>query len=297
MSDSNHVALVTGATGFVGRHLVSSLQRDGWQVVALVRPTSDVAHLYRVETVTMPGSASELAAVVATIAPAVVWHLATCFRGRHRAQDVEPLVAANVLLGTQLAEALAAAPPSVLVNVGSAWQRDAVGAYRPAALYAATKQAMEDILRYYAESGAFQVADVKLFDTYGPDDGRGKLLSQVHRASITGEALAMSPGEQLIDLLYVDDAVKALRFAATAAVAAAEPWQSWSASSGEARRVRDVIALFEAVTCRSVPLQWGALPYRAREMFEPWQAGDLVPGWFPEVPLEEGIRLTWGSGQ
>lgn len=287
---AGQVALITGATGFVGGHLARSLLRDGWRVVALVRSTSDVSEIRGVEIVVMPASARDLSPMLANVAPDVVWHLATCFRGQHRVDDVEALVTANILFGTQLGEALASKPPRLLVNVGTAWQRDERGAYRPAALYAATKQAMEDIFRYYAEAGLLRVADVKLFDTYGPGDQRGKLLSQLHRASVTGKELAMSPGEQLIDLLYVDDAVEALR---AAAASAAGPWQSWAASSGGSRPLREVVALFEAVTRRPVPVRWGALPYRDREMFVPWHAGDPVPGWIPRTPLADGIRMTW----
>lgn len=290
MSDTSKVALITGATGFVGSHLTRSLVRDGWHVVALVRASSDVSLPRDVEIVVMPGSARDLAKDLRNLAPDVVWHLATCFRGTHRTEDIEDLVSANILLGTQLAEVLAGDPPPVLVNSSTAWQRDEQGAYRPAALYAATKQAMEDILFYYADRGSIRVADVKLFDTYGPDDGRGKLLSQLHRASVTGEELAMSPGEQLIDLLFIDDVVGALRAAAEAASA---PWQSWSSSSGCPRPLREVVALFESVTRRVVPIRWGALPYRGREMFAPWHAGEPVPGWMPRTTLEEGIRKTW----
>ena len=37
--------LVTGATGFVGGHLVEACQRRGWHVTALARPTSDTKAL------------------------------------------------------------------------------------------------------------------------------------------------------------------------------------------------------------------------------------------------------------
>ena len=42
-------ALVTGASGFIGGHLVEELQAQGHDVTAFVRPTSDVSHLNAVE--------------------------------------------------------------------------------------------------------------------------------------------------------------------------------------------------------------------------------------------------------
>src|SRR4051794_10097799 len=37
--------LITGATGFVGGHVVEACQRRGWQVTALARPSSDTGPL------------------------------------------------------------------------------------------------------------------------------------------------------------------------------------------------------------------------------------------------------------
>jgi nucleoside-diphosphate-sugar epimerase len=285
-------ALVTGATGFIGRHLVRSLLADGIAVQAIVRPGSDVRPLPDgVELIHFDGStAAALAELLSRSGrPDVVFHLATKFVGVHRTEDVEPLIAANVLLGTQLAEALVTRRPSVVVNVGTAWQHDVDASYRPAALYAATKQAMEDILRYYAESGAFPVTNVKLFDTYGPDDPRGKLLDLLAAAGREGRVLRMSPGEQLIDLLHVHDAVSALR----AAAAVRDGWRSFSAGSGHPLPLRELVEVFGTVTGRPVQVEWGARPYRQREMFEPWNAGPPVPGWRPRISLDDGIRSIW----
>lgn len=286
------VALVTGATGFIGGHLAAALTTQGSEVHALVRSDAQADLPAGVRALPRPATASALAQELRSVAPDVVFHLATVFRGRHTADDIEPLVDANVLLGTQLAEALSANPPKVMVNVGTAWQRDERGSYRAAALYAATKQAMEDIFRYYAEAGAFPVADVKLYDTYGPADPRGKLLSILDEASRTGRALAMSPGDQLVDLLHVSDVVAALTRASELREA---QWQSWSASSGDPLRVRDVVELFGRVTGRQVPVDWGAVDYRAREMFATWDAGASVPGWSPRVDLAIGIADIWGD--
>lgn len=270
--------MITGATGFVGGALASALVADGATVHALVR-RPDAVLPTGAKPVVMPATAAELADRVATLAPEVVFHLATHFVGVHTATDVEPLIAANVLFGTQLAQALSVTPPRLLVNVGTAWQHGEDGEYAPAALYAATKQAMEDILRFYA--GAFPVANVKLFDTYGPADTRGKLLAILDRASRDGRPLDLSPGEQLIDLLHVDDVVAALR---------AAPEGDWSAASGAAVPLRELVARFERITGRGVPVNWGAREYRAREMFTPWNAGPRVPGWAPQITLDDGIK-------
>ncbi len=49
MSDTAKHAFVAGATGFVGRALVHTLCRDGWQVTAHVRPDSRQLEAFRAE--------------------------------------------------------------------------------------------------------------------------------------------------------------------------------------------------------------------------------------------------------
>lgn len=289
-------ALVTGASGFVGRHLCAALVRDGWQVRALVRATTDATQLPAgVGAEPLPATARELGREIVRLRPQVVFHLATLFRGVHAVDDVEPLIASNVLLGSQLAEALTAAPPAAFINTGTAWQQDEAGRYRPAALYAATKQAMEDILRYYAQSGAYPAATVRLFDTYGPGDQRGRLVSALACQPESGEPLQMSPGEQLIDLLHVDDVVRALRRAAEVTAEGATSWSVWSAGSGRRLTVRDLVVAFERATGRAVPVVWGARPYRPVEMFARFDAGPRVPGWQPSIELEDGLARTYGG--
>jgi nucleoside-diphosphate-sugar epimerase len=53
--------------------------------------------------------------------------------------------------------------------------------------------------------------------------------------------------------------------------------------------LREVVATLEQVAGRSLPIAWGARPYRDREVMEPW-TGLPVPGWQPEVTLEAGLR-------
>lgn len=277
-------ALVTGATGFVGGHVVRRLVDDGWRVDALVRdlaaslPDEVTAHL-------IPGPIDDLIALVAGLQPGVCFHLATAFRGVHIPADIEPMVAANVGFGTALAEAVSQAGDCVFVNTGTVWQHYDARPYSPVSLYAALKQSFTDALRWYIEVAGMPVVTLELTDTYGPGDPRPKLLPILLRAAREGTQLQMNDGSPLIDLLHVDDAVSALL-----ATAAGEPGATYGASSGETLTLRELVAKFESVSGLTVDTEWGVRALRPREMMRPWIVSDPPPGWAPVVTLEEGIR-------
>lgn len=54
-----------------------------------------------------------------------------------------------------------------------------------------------------------QVVSLKLSDTYGEQDTRPKLISTLKRDSQSGERLALSPGEQKLNILNFEDVVRA----------------------------------------------------------------------------------------
>lgn len=289
-------AVVTGATGFLGSALTRALVGQGRDVHVVVRPSSSLDRLAEGVTVHVDDGTTEgLAESLASVAVDTCFHLASCFVGVHTPSDVVPLVAANVGFTARLAEALAGPAVPLLVNAGTAWQHVGGEAYRPAALYAATKQAGLDVLGYYAEEGMLRVVSLALYDTYGPHDPRPKLLNRLRAAQRTGETLSMSPGEQLIDLVYVDDVVEAFLAAAEVGEKDRRPFAEHAVASGEPVSLRELVAVIEAVTDRPVPVAWGAVQYRRNEMLAYWDAAPVLPGWKPQVGLEEGIRRTWAE--
>ena len=287
-------ALVTGATGFLGGHLVRTLVDRGVTVHALVRPGPKVANLAE-QSLTIhevTGRAGDMSGdveiAVERARPDVCFHLATHFVAQHASDDVAALAEANIELPMRVADALARIGPARFVNTGTGWQHVGGAEYRPNSLYSATKQAFDDVLAYYSWAGQLEVVTLRIFDSYGPDDPRGKVLSALLRATAGGEPLEMSSGRALIDLVHVDDIVEALILAASTPVAPGAPTR-YSLSSGAPLRVRELVDLVSEVTGREVPVQWGARPDRPDEMREPWDAGPPLPGWKPRVGLRDGI--------
>jgi len=146
-------------------------------------------------------------------------------------------------------------------------------------------------LRYYADAEALSVVTLKLYDTYGPGDRRGKLVSRLAKMARDGSPLAMSPGEQLIDLVHVDDVVNAFLIAATRLHAGKViGMEDYAVSSGRPRTLRNIVALIERCAGAPLKIEWGGCPYRFREVMVPWSNGAPVPGWSPKIGLEEGIK-------
>lgn len=283
MSNPLRVALVTGATGFIGSHLVRQLAADGWQVHTIVRKagSGEHEHLY-------DGGMDSLLRCLNTVKPDVVFHLASLFLSQHTTADVDNLIHSNVVFGAQLLEAMKVAGVKRLINTGTSWQNFEGGDYNPVCLYAATKQAFEALVDFYVRAEGFKAITLRLFDTYGADDVRPKLFHLLRKTAASGDTLRMSPGEQLIDLVHVDDVITAFK-AAEALLDAGGAHRVYGVSSGAPIALRDLVARFCAVTGARVNVEWGGRPYREREVMVPWQS-DVLPGWRPAVALEDGLR-------
>lgn len=295
MSDIKKNAVITGATGFIGSHLARRLVYDGWKVHLIVRYTSKLTLIQDIQDDVIihryDGSVSQMPEIFEAADPTIVFHLASLFLVRHEAVDIEPLIRSNILFGTQLVEGMVSRGIDRLVNTGTAWEHFENEAYNPVNLYAATKHAFESILRFYIEAAGLKVITLKLSDTYGPLDPRPKLFSVLRKAA-EGQPVAMSPGEQLIDLVYIDDVVNA--FVLTAArllYQQVSGHEIYSVTSNEPISLRELVKIYEQETGACLSLKWGERPYRAREVMVPWGKGNKLPNWNVKISLRKGIRM------
>lgn len=286
---------LTGATGFLGSRLTRHLCQIGHDVHIVTRPSSslnllgDAAHQVTVHE--YDGSVQALHKAMAIARPEVVFHLASLFLAQHQEGDVPRLIESNVLYGSQLLEAMSVHGIRHLVNTGTAWQHHLDRDYCPVNLYAATKQAFEAIVEYYVDAHALRAITLQLFDTYGPGDPRPKVLNLVRNAALRGEPLFMSPGEQLVDLVHIADIVDALMTAGTHVVAGTvRGHERYAVSSGAPIRLKDLVDCYQKVLGTPIPIRWGERPYRLREVMKPWSGGQTLPGWQPQITLEEGLR-------
>ncbi len=290
--------LLTGATGFIGSRLTQRLVADDAAVAIVARPSSSFDQLgnaaNQVELLRHDGSTGQLSAFVKDFSPQMVFHLAANFIGVHTSNDVAPLVADNVAFTAQVCQAMVNADVRYLVGAGTVWQHatsppgEAVPT--PNSLYAATKQAAEDIIAYYAGTGALSSIVLKIYDSYGPGDPRPKFLNVLASAAATGKTLDATSGRQQLHLVHVDDIVAAFRHAGAMLTAGeSQGHHSYTLPSAEAVSLKSVVATWQEATGRAVDVTWGARPDRPGEVMVPWE-GPPLPGWKAKIPLKTGLK-------
>ena len=296
-------ALITGATGYIGSALARHLHAAGWEVHALLRASSDPAALtasidqidcHRLNESEDGGAV----ALVERLRPDGVFHLASHIQPGHVASDIRPMLESNVGLGVALLEGLSRinadrqGAPSVLVAAGTYWAYNAHGENAPNSLYAASKRAFEAFLPFYAAHCDVPCCSLLLYDVYGLHDPRGKLIPALVDSVLSPEAdtLAMSPGEQLLDLVYLDDVVQGFIVAAEGLRSGRIDAGRYRLDSGERVSLKDLVAVLTEVAGRAPAVAFGARPYPGNQIMVPLEAGPRLPGWAPVVSLAQGLQ-------
>lgn len=295
IAEKKKVALVNGATGFVGSHLAKRIVSEGWDTHIIVRQQSILDSVSGIrEKLTIhehDGTTDGMLDILNKSNPLIIFHLASLFLVQHQSKDIESLIKSNILFGTQLVEAMVKKGVYNLVNTGTSWQHYNNEDYNPVNLYAATKQAFEAILKFYLETTPLKVITLKLFDTYGPNDPRPKLFNLLKKVAEEQTPLAMSPGEQIIDLVYIDDVIDAFIVAAERLInSKVVNHEDYAVSSGKPIRLRELVEIYEDVVGKELPIEWGGRVYRDREVMVPWNYGKRLNGWSPKTLLPEGLK-------
>jgi len=290
--------LVSGGTGFIGKHLIRRLQMNGHDVHAVIRPSSDEGFFaeQHVQTYTFDRNVDDFTRYIKEQHFDGIVHLASLFLAQHTSADIPGLVDSNVFFATALLEASCKGSVKWFVNTGTFWQHYQDSEYDPVNLYAATKQAFEDIAKYYTATSTVDFVTLQLSDTFGPGDTRPKIFNLWMKHAKNQERLDMSPGDQCLDISYIDNVIDGyvrLTELLTSDTERKLNGSVFALSSGRSLPLKELADIFQKVTGVTLHIQWGAREYRPREVMETWSKGVTIPGWTPAVSLEEGIQRTF----
>lgn len=305
MSESKATVLVGGGTGFIGKVLLRRLVAAGYRTTALVfADRGQRARLPQLDGMAVIEAASpqaiDLDATLDGPTPEVVINLAA---GGVRPEDrgSAALADGNRELLSRMLEAFSTSPPRLFIHAGS-WSE-----YAPAEAgapitedhplqggsgYGGAKAEAEQSGRALAADRGIPFVTLRLFHVYGPGEPGHRLMPYLIERLADGRSVELTPGDQVRDFLFVDDAADA--FLAAAHAQTLGTGDAYNVCTGEPVTVRHVVeAVADAMAAPRALLRFGALPHRADE--SPWMVGcnerfTTAAGWRPRVSLEDGIR-------
>jgi CDP-paratose synthetase len=280
--------LLTGATGFLGSHLVKALLERGHSVAAYRRPSSND---WRLGALSLQVQWHELPAALslpfhAARLPDAVIHCAALY-GR-RGELLIELIDANTRLPVQLYQLAAAHRVSAFINTDTIL----APGLNP---YALSKHHAADWLRL--SPGPTRVLNLKVQHFYGPLDDPTKFITWlVQQCLAHAPEINLTDGRQWRDFIYVADVVHAMVTLAERANAGGENprFEEYELGTGQPVQLRQLVERIRDLTGSRSQLRFGAMPHRPGEPMrtEANIAQLTALGWRPEVSLEAGLKQT-----
>lgn len=293
--------LVTGASGFVGAHLMRQLEQQGLEAVGMVRMRSQSPGTRAV--VGDLADAASLTGALRHVQPTHVFHLAGVLAdapGGYAAQ-----YQTNVLGTIRLFEAIVAAGISPWILVASS--AAVYGAtrpednplredrpLRPVTHYGASKAAQEMAAIPYAFSHRLPVVRARTFNLVGPGQPGGLLACDLARQIVEAERRGtpavvrvgnLSPRRDYVD---VRDAVRA--YVRLAEIGGAE--DVYNVCTGRSISVQECLEMLAALTQAPLTIEQDPALMRTVDIAE--QAGcpdrlQRATGWSAEIPLKTSL--------
>ncbi len=301
----NEIALVAGATGFIGSHIVRRLVAEGFEVHILCREKSNFWRLEdvlpRVRKHVAPlEDAKLLGEVVRAIRPDHVFNFAAATVVAGAAASPEELISVNLLGTVNLIAACEGVDYRSLVITGDSFEYSSSheplresDACRPDSLHGITKLAATLHGRSVAATRGRPIVTLRLFSTYGPGDNPRRLVPRVIEGARLGSPLLLSRREISRDWIYVDDVVSLYLEAARRA--AELGGGVFNAGSGVRTDLGEIVEMILRLTGSQAEARWGVFQAPPHDDY-PWIAdmrhtlGSFA--WRPTVLLEEGLRAT-----
>ena len=288
--------IITGATGYIGSHVLKYLLSKGWDIHIVADPKfgydaiEDVRS--QIDIFEYNGEINSLIDYFQIVNADVVFHLAAAVITNYKPEQVPVLIQSNIQFGTEILEAMKASSTRMIVSTGSYWQNYNSDNYNPVDLYAATKEAFEKIVQLYVDAFNFRHVNLRLFDVYGEDDKRPKLWNILKKIAGTDEILEVSPGEQMLDMVHISDVCTAYEAAYYLMLESTDiKNKTFGVMTGNQHSLKSIIALYEQMMGKKMNVHFGGRAYKEREVMVPYKHYNVLPNWNAKVMINKGLTL------
>ena len=285
--------LLTGATGYIGNYLLSYFNKSkNCQLAVITRKTSNKNLIFKINknipTFPYNGEYSSALDAISSFKPDSIIHLASMQAYDYNSKDIDLYLESNLIFGIHLAEAAKKVGVKKFINTGTYWQHYNNKKYYPVSIYAAMKQAFQNILKFYNVKNYLKSITLILFDVYGPKDKRNKIFTILNNATNKKSSLKLTPGKQQINMVHIEDVVSAY-FSCLKNFELLDH-DTYYVRTDNVYKLTEIVEKYIDLSGKKIKVEWGSKKYKEMEIMEPPTIGKNLPYWYPTYDLEEGIK-------
>jgi CDP-paratose synthetase len=275
--------LLTGGGGFMGRALTRALINQGCTVCWLSKKASENSKVGFID------SKSKFEDEILKFNPGITIHLAAAYDN----DNVTDIIECNVELPVRILKTLAGLKREnrCFLYAGSYWQNgDNSKPDIPIDIYSSSKKSLHSFIDFFAEYELISCIELIFHGSYGGDDRREKLLDKLLESARSGGEIKLSKGQQVINLVHIDDICSAIIRAVDLFSKADELNDHYTIASSKSYSIRELVSIINTISGMKVHAKWGALSYRKVEVFNPVIDRPLLPGWQEMNTIDDYIR-------
>jgi len=293
--------LLTGATGFLGSHILDKLVENGYNVAILKRSWSDTWRInYLLDQIKIFNlDLISLEEIFQSIKPEYVIHLATLYSKFDSDADIDNTYKSNVSFPADLLEIGVKYGLKGFINTGTFFEYDCTqqpinenNPIKPFNLYAQTKLDFELILKSYSEK--ININTFRIFSPYGERDNN-KLIPMLIQKALSKQTIQLSDGMQKLDFIYALDVADAYIEALKVMLLKENlgSYNVYNLGSGIPISVREVVSVVEQNLGEHIDVVWGD----PSTVDIPIAYADLSKikkelSWIPSYSIHQGIANT-----
>lgn len=283
--------LLTGATGFLGSHLLEALINEGFKVVFLKRSFSNtwrIEHLidkvkcYDVdkESLRKPFKENRIDIII---------HTATNY-GR-KGENVSEIVGTNLLFPLRLLEIAKSFKIFAFLNTDTLLRKNLT-------LYTLSKKQFVEWLKVFSDK--IRIVNLRIEHMYGPKADNTNFVNWLINEMVNErDEIRLTKGEQKRDFIYISDVVSAY-LTVLRNLEKLHNFNEFDVGTGNFITIRDFVIktqkIVEEILRKKIKtsLNFGVLPYREGELLEIQEdlSGLLKLGWKPITQIDEGLDRT-----
>ena len=294
--------LMTGATGFVGSHVLEGLLKDGHSVCVLKRSYSNVERIKDVISQCIVYNLDEMSIAQIYDQQSIdcVVHCATYY-GRNDRECMRN-IETNLLFPLELLSIGYEKGVKYFINTDTFFGNQITkeeDLNRELYMYGYTlsKVQFRQWGRMFASKYGMRFINMKLEHVYGEKDGKDKFIPYILSACSQNESVIdLGDGTQLRDFVHISDVVNAYRIViANLESYGGESYTEYGVGTGKMWSIREFVEIIHESVDSTSMLNWGAIPMRRGEVMRSKADNSklIKLGWTPKIVKKSDIECVF----